>query len=86
MVGRLVFETENELLRFRITEPAADHFFDIDRITPEAFEDFFLLFQFRLGLRQPTSTAFLLLLQSIIFLPRVQKINARRRANHQKEK
>ena len=82
---RLVFETENEFLRLRITEPTADHLFDVDRIIPEAFENFFLLLQLRFCFRQPSAAGSLLQLEPVKFFPRLKEIDARRRAHRQKE-
>lgn len=77
----LIFETKNELIRLGVTESKADHLFDIDRIIAQAFENFLLLFQLRLGFRQPTTTQRLLLAQTIVLLSRIPKIQSRRRAD-----
>src|SRR5688572_13834991 len=77
----LIFETENEFLRPGITESAADHFFDIDRIMAQAFENFFLLSESRLHFRQPPSVRRLDLAQAVVFLPRLPEIKPRRRAH-----
>lgn len=80
-----VFEAENELLRLRVTQPSADHLFDVDRIVAEAFEDFFLFDQPRLQLRQPAATRRLVFLQPIVFRSRFPKIHPRRHAQREEE-
>ena len=82
----LIFETKNEFLRPGVAESAADHFFDIDRIMAQAFENFFLLAKSSLHLRQPPPVRGLDLPQAIVFLARLPKIKPRRRAHDEKQK
>jgi hypothetical protein len=70
----VVFETKDVFIRFGISKSPADHLFDVDRIMAQAFEDFFLLSQLRLGLGQSPPAGCLLLALPVQFLAGFPKI------------